>query len=91
MTNSQQTHGQESPVRIWSAGVESEEFDDSPPVCVGRPVLVLLPFLDGRIRDSKSQQFSQLRHRQREVDAFLAQVFAEGFWVAWVAAQLLEM
>ena len=43
-----------------------------------RTVLVLLPFLDCRISNSKSQQFSKLRHGQREVDPLLAEVFSEG-------------
>ncbi len=34
-------------------------------------------FLDCRIRNSKSQQFRQLRHGQSEVDSLLAEVFAE--------------
>ena len=43
-----------------------------------RAVLVLLPFLDCRIRSSKSQQFRKLRHGQRKVDSLLAEVFSEG-------------
>ena len=43
-----------------------------------RAVLVLLPFLDCRIRNSKSQQFRKLRHGQRKVDSLLAEVFSEG-------------
>ena len=43
-----------------------------------RAFLVLLPFLDCRIRNSKSKQFRKLRHGQREVDSLLAEVFSEG-------------
>ncbi len=57
----------------------------------GRAVLVLLPFLDRRISnskssisDSKSQQLGKLRHGQGEVDPLLAEVFTKGFRVDWV-------
>ena len=43
-----------------------------------RAILVLLPFLDCRISNSKSKQFRKLRHGQSEVDPFLAEVFSEG-------------
>ena len=43
-----------------------------------RAVLVLFPFLDCRISNSKSKQFRKLRHGQREVDSLLAEVFSEG-------------
>ena len=41
----------------------------------GRLVLVFLPFFDSRVRDAKSQTFGKLRHRQREIDPLLAEVF----------------
>ena len=44
----------------------------------GRAVLVLLPFLDCRISDSKSQQFRKLRHGERQIDSLLSEVFSEG-------------
>jgi len=43
-----------------------------------RAVLVLFPFLDCRISNSKSKQFGQLRHGKGEVDSLLAEVFSEG-------------
>ena len=58
--------------------IESEEFNEAAPMGFRRAILVLLPFLDCRIRNSKSQQFRQLRHGQREVDSLLAEVFSEG-------------
>ena len=57
--------------------IESEEFNDVAPMEFGRAVLVLLPFLDCGISNSKSQQFRQLRHGQGEVDPLLAEVFSE--------------
>ncbi len=57
----------------------------------GRVVLVLFPFLDGVVGHAKAEQFSQLRHGQRQVNPFLAQVFAEGLNVSRVTAQLPEM
>ena len=49
-----------------------------------RTVLVLLPFLDCRISNSKSQQFSKLRHGQREVDPLLAEVFSDALGIGRV-------
>jgi len=66
--------------------VESEEFNEARPMGFRRAVLVLLPFLDCRIRNSKSQQFRKLRHGQRKVDSLLAEVFSEGRWSGRVAA-----
>src|SRR5438034_3469780 len=57
----------------------------------GRSILVLLPFLDCRIRNSKSQQFRKLRHGQREVDSLLAEVFSEGRWSSRVLPQSLKV
>ena len=42
-----------------------------------RAVLVLFPFLDCRISNSKSKQFRKLRHGQRKVDSLFAKVFSE--------------
>ena len=61
--------------RRW---IESEEFNDAVPMGFGRAVLVLFPFLDCGISNSKSKQLSKLRHGQREVDPLLAEVFSEG-------------
>src|SRR6266487_1465681 len=44
--------------------VESEEFNKARPMRFRRAVLVLLPILDCRIRNSKSKQFGELRHGQ---------------------------
>ena len=56
-----------------------------------RAVLVLLPFLDCRISNPKSKQFSKLRHGQREVDSLLAEVFSEGRRSGWVVTQSPKM
>jgi hypothetical protein len=58
--------------------IESEELNNQFPVRLGWAILVLLPFLDCCISNSKSKQFRQLRHGQREVDSLLAEVFSEG-------------
>jgi len=63
--------------RRW---IESEEFNDAAPMGFRRSVLVLLPFLDCRISNSKSKQFRKLRHGQCEVDSLLAEVFSERRW-----------
>ncbi len=47
--------------RRW---IESEEFNEAAPMGFRRAVLVLLPFLDCRVGNSKSQQFRKLRHGQ---------------------------
>ena len=60
--------------RRW---IESEEFNEAAPMGFRRAVLVLLPFLDCRISNSKSKQFRKLCHGQREVDSHLPEVFAE--------------
>ena len=66
--------------QIWRRWIESEEFNDAAPMGFRRAVLVLLPFLDCRISNSKSKQFRKLRHGQREVDSLLAEVFSQGRW-----------
>ena len=58
--------------------IEPEEFNEAAPMGFRRAVLILLPFLDCRIRNSKTKQFSKLRHGQREVDSLLAEVFPKG-------------
>ena len=77
--------------RICDGRVESKELNDSVPVFLRRCVLVLLPFLNRTVGDSKSQDVSELRHGKVEVNALFAKVFADGFWVGRVVAQLLEM
>src|SRR5258708_36989833 len=67
--------------RRW---IESEEFNDAAPMGFRRAVLVLLPFLDCCICNSKSKQFRQLRHGQREVDSLLAEEFSERLRSGWV-------
>lgn len=57
----------------------------------GRSVLVLFPFLDGRIADSKSQQIGKLGHGKLHVDPFLAQMLLESLWIGRVSPQVYEM
>ena len=56
-----------------------------------RAVLVLLPFLDCRISDSKSKQFRKLRHGERQIDSLLSEVFSEGRRSGWVLTQSPKM
>ena len=56
-----------------------------------RAVLVLLPFLDCRIRNSKSQQFRKLRHGQGKVDSAFAEVFSERRGSSRVVPQSLKV
>ena len=42
-----------------------------------RAILVLLPFLDCCISNSKSKQFRKLRHGQRKVDSLFAEMFSK--------------
>ena len=63
--------------RRW---IESEEFNDAAPMGFRRAVLVLLPFLDCRISNSKAKQFRKLGHGQRAVDSLLSEVFSERRW-----------
>jgi hypothetical protein len=61
------------------------------PVRFSWSVLVLLPFFNGGICDSKPKQFGQLRHREGEVYSLFAEVFSEGLRISWVAPQPFEM
>ena len=56
-----------------------------------RAILVLLPFLDCCISNSKSKQFRKLRHGQRKVDSLLAEVFSERRWSSRVLPQSLKV
>ncbi len=78
VANSQHSIGQIPPVRLEVRWIESEEFNEAAPMGFRQAILVLLPFLDCRIRNSKSKQFRQLRHGKREVDSLFAKVFSEG-------------
>src|SRR5439155_14811606 len=60
--------------RHW---IESEEFNEAAPMGFRRAILVLLPFLDCCISNSKSKQFRKLRHGQRKVDSLFAKVFSK--------------
>ena len=71
---------------VLRSRIEAEEFNDALPVCVGRVVLVLFPFLDGSVADSKPQQFSQLRHGQLHVDSLFAEMLSQSLGFGWVAA-----
>jgi uncharacterized hydantoinase/oxoprolinase family protein len=71
---------------VRSCRIETEEFNDTIPVFVGRAVLVLFPFLDGSVADSKPQHFSQLRHGQLHVDPLFAEMLSQGFGCGRVAA-----
>jgi hypothetical protein len=53
---------------------------------VRRSALVLFPFLDGSVSDSKSKQISQLRHGQLHVDPLFAKMFSQGFGCGWAVA-----
>src|SRR5438067_4728153 len=57
--------------------VESEEFNEAAPMGFRRAILVLLPFLDCCISNSKSKQFRKLRHGQRKVDSLFAEMFSK--------------
>ena len=61
-------------LRSW---LESQEFNNAPTMGFGRSILVLLPFFDCRVSNSKSQRFGQLRHGQRQVNPLLAEVFSK--------------
>ena len=71
--------------------IETKEFNDALPVSIGRAVLVLFPFLDGSVSDSKAQCFGQLRHGQLHIDPLLAKVLAQSLGCRRVATQLSEM
>src|SRR5712671_2096670 len=77
--------------RVNCYRLESKEFNDAPAMGFGWAVLVLLPFLDCRISNSKSQQFRKLRHGQREVDSLLAEVFSKGCPSGRVVPQSLKV
>ena len=66
--------------------IETEEFDNAFPVFVRRSALVLFPFLDGSVSDSKSKQISQLRHGQLHVDPLFAKMFSQGLGCGWAVA-----
>ena len=71
--------------------IETKEFNDALPVSIGRAVLVLFPFLDGGVGDSKAQYFSQLRHRQLHIDPLFTKMLAQSLGRCRVAAQLSKM
>ena len=66
-------------------GVKSNEFHDAFPVKRRGSANILFPLFDGGIGNVKVQEIRELRHRQGKVDPLLAEVFAEGLGMGWIA------
>ena len=71
---------------ICERRVKSKELNDPIPVFVRRSILVLFPFLNCGIGDSKSQSCSQLRHGKVEVNALFTKMLAKGFWIGGIVS-----
>jgi hypothetical protein len=67
-------------------GIKPEKLDNPPPIFFCGFVLILFPFLDCGVRESRPEHLTKLPHRQGSINPPLPKMFTKGGWGGRVVA-----